>query len=578
MAYENDVLTRNENDELAVRTVQTTGDNPASSYDDVFTRDNNGKLAVRVVGSGGGDSHNKGSFLTPAALREAYPTAEPGDFAIVESTDTIWVWDSDGSDWKDADQKGQVTSVNGQTGDVVIPDELPSQTGHSGEFLTTDGTDASWASVDALPDQTGQSGKFLTTDGSSASWSNKPLVNLATGAGAVAAGLSSEASSYSAVSYGAYARSRARYSICLGSGYASAEWSIVCGITSEVSQSATGAIQLGYGTNSDASTFKVGLVTSTSPFASGNYELLSSDGTIPEARLADTTNAVQGQVLALDSNLDAVWTTPSGGGLPSQTGNSGKFLTTDGTDASWGDALTDTGTKGTNLNGYAIFGQCKARDSSLAIGASANINTVGGGYNLAVGNNATVGGGSYNVAIGSSTNIGSNSSGANTLLGYSARSSSRYNIAIGSYANNNGGGQQEKSIAIGFGANVKATGAIQIGVFNHVNSDANTFKVGNNNGNYEMMSADGTIPHARLTNAVQSASVTIATTDWSSNTASVTVSGLTATSVVWVAPDNASQSAYTTAGVYASSQSADTLVFNCVTTPTSALTINVAWC
>lgn len=47
---------------------------------------------------------------------------------------------------------------------------LPSQTGQSGKYLTTDGTDASWANVDALPSQTGQSGKYLTTDGSSASW------------------------------------------------------------------------------------------------------------------------------------------------------------------------------------------------------------------------------------------------------------------------------------------------------------------------------------------------------------------------------------------------------------------------
>lgn len=78
------------------------------------------KMYGNQGGGSGGDSHNKGSFLTPAALREAYPTAEPGDFAIVESTDTIWVWDSDGSDWKDADQKGQVASVNWKTGEVVL--------------------------------------------------------------------------------------------------------------------------------------------------------------------------------------------------------------------------------------------------------------------------------------------------------------------------------------------------------------------------------------------------------------------------------------------------------------------------
>jgi hypothetical protein len=46
----------------------------------------------------------------------------------------------------------------------------PSQTGNSGKFLTTDGTNTSWATVDALPSQTGNSGKFLTTDGTDASW------------------------------------------------------------------------------------------------------------------------------------------------------------------------------------------------------------------------------------------------------------------------------------------------------------------------------------------------------------------------------------------------------------------------
>jgi hypothetical protein len=46
----------------------------------------------------------------------------------------------------------------------------PSQTGNSGKFLTTDGTNPSWAPVDALPSQTGNAGEFLTTDGTTASW------------------------------------------------------------------------------------------------------------------------------------------------------------------------------------------------------------------------------------------------------------------------------------------------------------------------------------------------------------------------------------------------------------------------
>ena len=70
-----------------------------------------------------------------------------------------------------------IKTVNGNSllgsGNVNI-NGLPAQTGQSGKFLTTDGTDASWANVDALPSQTGQNGKFLTTDGSAASWADIP--------------------------------------------------------------------------------------------------------------------------------------------------------------------------------------------------------------------------------------------------------------------------------------------------------------------------------------------------------------------------------------------------------------------
>jgi hypothetical protein len=70
------------------------------------------------------------------------------------------------------------TSINGTTipssKTLVATDStqyvVPSQTGNSGKYLTTDGTTSSWASVDALPSQTGNSGKYLTTNGTTASW------------------------------------------------------------------------------------------------------------------------------------------------------------------------------------------------------------------------------------------------------------------------------------------------------------------------------------------------------------------------------------------------------------------------
>lgn len=70
------------------------------------------------------------------------------------------------------------TSINGTTipsSETLVTTTstayiVPSQTGNSGKYLTTNGTVSSWATVDALPSQTGNNGKYLTTDGTTASW------------------------------------------------------------------------------------------------------------------------------------------------------------------------------------------------------------------------------------------------------------------------------------------------------------------------------------------------------------------------------------------------------------------------
>lgn len=66
---------------------------------------------------------------------------------------------------------GAVTAAKLASGAAV-----PSQTGQSGKFLTTDGSVASWATVEALPTQTGNAGKYLRTDGSTASWQDAATV------------------------------------------------------------------------------------------------------------------------------------------------------------------------------------------------------------------------------------------------------------------------------------------------------------------------------------------------------------------------------------------------------------------
>lgn len=65
----------------------------------------------------------KGYYETETALKQAHPTGEAGDYAIVNTTDTVWIWDEDkegGAGWKDGAGKGSVISVNNMTGEVVL--------------------------------------------------------------------------------------------------------------------------------------------------------------------------------------------------------------------------------------------------------------------------------------------------------------------------------------------------------------------------------------------------------------------------------------------------------------------------
>ena len=319
-------------------------------------------------GGGGGDQHNLGWYATESALTTAHATASDGDWAIVGATDTVWVWDSDMTAWVDSDQKGQVTSVNGQTGAVTI------------------------TGADVLPSQTGNAGKFLTTDGTDASWSDKPLVN-----------------------------------------------------TSE-----------------------------------------------------SITNS----------------------------------FTTQGATA-----ITQWG-------------------NSTAIGIGANANNSGipvVGYNTACGAQATA----------TSANC--------SAFGAAAMAVKMYSNAFGrgAYANGNG------AFALGTLATVNANNAIQLNASasGQTNSDANTFKVANANGNYEMMSSDGTIPTARLTKVNTTATLTSA--GWSGGSQTVTVNGVTATGIVFVSPDPTDQAAYTSAGIICTAQAAGTLTFTCSTTPSADLSVNV---
>lgn len=130
----------------------------------------------------------------------------------------------------------------------------------------------------------------------------------------------------------------------------------------------------------------------------------------------------------------------SGGSLPDQTDNAGKFLTTDGTTASWSDKpLVNNATNITDL----------------AIGRNTTVSTYT--YGTAVGYRCSVTGRHFGTAC-----------------------------------------------AFGMGQIANAAGATQIGVCSTYvstvsNDDPDTLKVSNRNGNFEMMDANGNVPLGRLT-------------------------------------------------------------------------------
>ena len=406
-------FTRDEEGYIAVRVVSGTEALPAADKDYMFARDTNGNIAVRVVGAGGGDQHNMGYFATPAALAEAYPTAEAGDYAIVGSTDTVWIWDEDNSEWVDSDRKGQVTSVNNQTGAVSL------------------------GINDVAPTQTGKSGYVLGTDGFVAGWVKPEIVQRST--------------------------------------------------MPQASEDELGNVYQFVGTT-DAN------------YTNGYFYKCVSDGAVTPTY-----------------SWTAVEVQASSGGLPSQTGHGGEFLTTDGTDASWGNKINFL-----RLNNYYFLStkiSAYSGDSYLTIGFSSN-DSIGVGWTF-----------------------------------YSMQQDRYF------YFENNIGG-----------ASIYKRG--NLGKPNRPFDAVYTLKI-NNGADINVPATGGTLALTSDLPSTPSTMPELTVAGWSSNTQTVTVTGVTATNTVFVSPAPASASDYASAGIICTAQGTDSLTFTCTTVPANAITVNV---
>lgn len=168
-------------------------------------------------------------------------------------------------------------------------------------------------------------------------------------------------------------------------------------------------------------------------------------------------NGIAGIIDTVDESAGTatIVTVPAGGArFPDQTDKAGKVLQTNGSEVIWS-------------LGTIIFTERTApynNDGSVII--------TGDGYQQL----KEIGRGS--IIIGGS------------LFGQTPTVQNATVIGVGSYA-------QDGATAIGYRAGAMGRHSVQLG--EGVNSDANTFKVSNESGNFEMMSADGTVPTDRYT-------------------------------------------------------------------------------
>lgn len=303
-------------EDMLGKIVQYTGTTDANYTNGYFY-----KCVATPVSSSATASQTTGSSLTDVAVVVA-------TFETQITTSGSYVFTSDGTDWS---YDGNVVDLTDYgityTGTPVTDDVIT-------VVYTAATTNYSWTrtdvqpTVDPLPDQTGNAGKFLTTDGTNTSWalaytnssSSNTSVMIVPDRTPGSIALNYDVIMGKNVSFGS---SGSNASVAVGYDTLVGQHTVSIGYGAEVyGNSKTGMIAIGYNakamgnhsiqlnasdttaTNSDDNTFKVANVN-------GNYEIMSADGTIPEARLADTTSAAQGQVLTLDSNLNAIWANSS---------------------------------------------------------------------------------------------------------------------------------------------------------------------------------------------------------------------------------------------------------------------------
>ena len=245
---------------------------------------------------------------------------------------------------------------------------------------------------------------------------------------------------------------------------------------------------------------------------------------------------------------------PAGSSLPSQTGNAGKFLITDGTDASWGTSISNALTVLTTNNNTSLFvGNNRSR---LSISPETNSN----GPSVSFGIYKTTWSSTVKFVMDNDGNAYGDKtssfycSGSQSNIRNLVKSTEKWDTIFVKKINN--------------GADItipNTTGTMVVTDYTSATQGQVLTLDSNLNAVWTTPSSGGS----------SSTTVTLAVNDWSSNTQTVSATGVTASNNVIIAAAPSSQNDYINAGILCTAQGAGTLTFTCTTVPSSAITVNV---
>jgi hypothetical protein len=227
---------------------------------------------------------------------------------------------------------------------------LPAQSGKNGFYLSTNGTFAQWTALEAglaaIPSFTGQTGKFLSTDGTNLEWlqgltapggmtygdlilgnTSTTFTRLGIGTeGALLAVGTNGLPAWVSAPTSALPAQTGHTGYFLRTDGTNAAWaSVADGFSGLPNMTGMNGKIL----STDGNT---GVWITATPITTEGDLLIGNASNVPDRLAIGATN---GMLLAVGSNGLPTWVNPPSDALPAQSGNSGKFLSTNGSSATW---------------------------------------------------------------------------------------------------------------------------------------------------------------------------------------------------------------------------------------------------